>query len=388
MKKFYRWSVSERYRMFEQPARNIDDLICENIHKGLPLRPIFEEFSFRFEEKKRRNSDFSDFPYFTLGVPVISENALQIFREIIEPYVEITPISIVDSPIKFFALTVTPIYDVDEFRTDFLGNPEDGSSLPIITHAFPNDILPEAPVFRTKIKYFLSHFYLSDELKSIVESHKLKGLEFDLEMKYRMGEYEKVPLKKDTSLQPTPSKESSKEQYSPLTDPKNAQKLNQFNHYPKQNFGDPVTDAMLDELEKHFPRPLPNDYRDYLKICNGGIMELHTDKESLHFNIQGAPDWFGDEGILWILHSVNCEQSGFDLLENWTTSKEIMPPHFLPIGGDGGGNLVCLSLGTEDYGYIYCWSHEEEPYETDYSQSYFVAKSFSEFINSLIGKKL
>ncbi|MDR2344826.1 MAG: SMI1/KNR4 family protein [Planctomycetaceae bacterium] len=381
MKKFYRWSASERYRMFEEPARNIDDLIGKTKRNGLSLRPIFEEFSFRFEEKKK---PISDFPYFTYNIPVISENALQIIRGIIESYVEITPIRIVDSPLKFFALTAMPIYDVEEARTDFLGDPKDKLFLPILMHAFPNDILPESPVFRTKLIYDLSCFYVSDELKSIVESHQqLKGLEFDLEIKYRTGEYEKSPLKKYTLLQPVSNNESSKEQYSPLTDPKNAQKLNQFNYYPKQNFGIPVTDVMLEELEKHFPYPLPNDYKDYLKICNGGIMELDTDKESLYFNVQGAPDWFGDEGYLWILHSINSEEPGFDLLENWTTSKGIMPPHFLPIGGDGGGDLVCLSLGSEDYGYIYCWNHEEEPYETDYSQSYFVAKSFSEFMNSL-----
>jgi hypothetical protein len=79
-----------------------------------------------------------------------------------------------------------------------------------------------------------------------------------------------------------------------------------------------------------------------------------------------------------------------DLLSQYQffRNEGVFPAHCLPIGSDDGGNLLLLSLGETDYGYIYFWEHElgwdeAGSLEPDYSHCYFVVSSFTELMNSL-----
>jgi hypothetical protein len=65
-----------------------------------------------------------------------------------------------------------------------------------------------------------------------------------------------------------------------------------------------------------------------------------------------------------------------------------LPSHIIPIAHDPFGNAICLSCGEKDYGYVYFWDHENEVDYTqstddDYNNLYFIAKSFTEFLDGL-----
>jgi hypothetical protein len=53
-----------------------------------------------------------------------------------------------------------------------------------------------------------------------------------------------------------------------------------------------------------------------------------------------------------------------------------LSPELLPIGYDPGTSSLCLAISAENYGKVYFWSGVDD-------QSYFVANSFTEFLNML-----
>ena len=74
-----------------------------------------------------------------------------------------------------------------------------------------------------------------------------------------------------------------------------------------------------------------------------------------------------------------------------------MPGRVIPIGDDGLGNKITLSLADADYGKVYWWDHENEwdeedyledvgkpmPEEAKYQNMYLIADSFTEFLEKL-----
>ena len=74
-----------------------------------------------------------------------------------------------------------------------------------------------------------------------------------------------------------------------------------------------------------------------------------------------------------------------------------MPESIIPIGGDGGGNQICLGINGTERGKVYYWDHENEWDEEDYLEDYgepmppevkfqnlhLVAESFEDFLNRL-----
>jgi hypothetical protein len=166
----------------------------------------------------------------------------------------------------------------------------------------------------------------------------------------------------------------------------------EFKYYPIENIGPPVAEKMLAKFEKNLPQALPKDYREFLKQWNGGSM----DEQNNAFYVQGIPGFTktraGDEGWVASFDSLNPDENedDEDLLSQYLffRGEGVFPDYCLPIGSDYGGNLLLLSLGEKDYGHIYLWDHEEGwdeagSLEPDYSHCYFVAKSFTELIDSL-----
>ncbi len=185
--KYYRWFSNERYRMFEGIPKEMDALDRNEIPNGKPISHLWQPFLFEFAEKRWRDDvwydedkrQFSDFPYLS------STFIVKRLHKMIEPYAEIFPLNIINSDREYYGLNVLKIYDIDYKRSDFIG--EDASG--IITHAFPDDRLPEAPIFRiepTKGYYV----FFSEEFGEVVKEHRLTGLQFDMEMPYRTGEYQ------------------------------------------------------------------------------------------------------------------------------------------------------------------------------------------------------
>ncbi len=255
MKKFYMWDSSEKFRRLDEYPREAGDFIFNEISTSIQeVKHLWKPFPFRFEDKKKR---ISDFPYLNPSLFAISEQALVVLKDLIAAYVEILPLNIENSDQVFYALNVIQTYDIDVSRSECYIDTD-----AVRVYAFPDDVLPQAPIFRLKkiISSCLTKTYISEEFRKIVEANKLKGLLFDEEMKYRIGNNE------------GPSKDHAVEEnkISPLPPEKihTLRKMKsslEFKHYPVTDIGPPITKKLLDAFEKHLPRALPDDYRDFLK---------------------------------------------------------------------------------------------------------------------------
>ncbi|GAE94753.1 hypothetical protein JCM21714_3941 [Gracilibacillus boraciitolerans JCM 21714] len=79
--------------------------------------------------------------------------------------------------------------------------------------------------------------------------------------------------------------------------------------------------------------------------------------------------------------------AGDDLLSQFDIYKKRIPNTCIPIGRDAGGNLVCLNLSKDRYGFVYFWDHEEElNYEEGkitIDDLYLIAETFNGFLSSI-----
>src|SRR5690625_4021536 len=62
-----------------------------------------------------------------------------------------------------------------------------------------------------------------------------------------------------------------------------------------------------------------------------------------------------------------------------------LPAGFIPVGNDGAGNAILLSISGRHYDQIYFWDHENEPdlEEPDMSNMYFLADNIWGFLDNL-----
>ena len=66
---------------------------------------------------------------------------------------------------------------------------------------------------------------------------------------------------------------------------------------------------------------------------------------------------------------------------------ERLPEGFIPIGDDSGGNIICISTEGQYFGNIFFWNHEQESgTQDDMTNVYFIASSFTNFLNKLYDK--
>ena len=137
-----------------------------------------------------------------------------------------------------------------------------------------------------------------------------------------------------------------------------------------------ATEEDVAEFEKQLKTSLPADYRQFLLTHNGGMPEASVFRINYELGEGIVNDFFG-------LHDGPNYAS---LRWHQEISRGRMPDILLPIGGDPGGNLICISLGTEDKGAIYFWEHEfegDEGEEPIFDNVYRIADSFSQFLNEL-----
>jgi hypothetical protein len=82
---------------------------------------------------------------------------------------------------------------------------------------------------------------------------------------------------------------------------------------------------------------------------------------------------------------VNASIQSEDLAWNYGIWVRDSPPNLLPIAGDSGGSVFCLSVYGDDVGKVYYWDYYREPHpvRTRYPWIYPVADSLEDFLNSL-----
>ena len=142
-----------------------------------------------------------------------------------------------------------------------------------------------------------------------------------------------------------------------------------------EDSGSPVTNDDIREFEEYYSGVLPEDFKSFLRIANGGFPTIDIGIQEVYgisdcqFSIKDTTDDYNSEGyyripkgLVWIMHN-------------------------------GCGDGYCLSIRNDSHGHIYFWSHDgeniKEPSEIkprlhQYQNIEFISKSFEQFIGSLI----
>lgn len=148
----------------------------------------------------------------------------------------------------------------------------------------------------------------------------------------------------------------------------------------------PITLADIEEIEALVGLFLPTEYKEHLLRFNGGRCE-----PNIFFFNEG--ERINASSIHWF-YAINPPEY-YDLKDSilgYKIEQNRMPKNIVPIACDPGGNAICISCGEKDYGFIYFWDHEleidyDEEDDDNYSNLYFLASSFKEFIDGLVTRE-
>lgn len=138
----------------------------------------------------------------------------------------------------------------------------------------------------------------------------------------------------------------------------------------------------IEVIEKLVGLELPQQYKEHLLNYNGGQCFPNV----FSFREEGN---LTDSCIDWFLAIYDGEYDNLKkYIEIYKSDTKRMPTQLLPIAHDPGGNLICISAGKNDYGYIYFWDHEKEvdykdSSDENYANLYLIAHSFEEFLGGL-----
>lgn len=120
----------------------------------------------------------SDYPYFSVGLPVMSKKALDILLPIIENSVEILPVDVQGE--EYYGINVLKVLDVVDYEKSahwFL--PSGTIMVTNYVLKYSND-MNKYNVFKVTDNVMTSWPFVTDEFKNAVEKNKLKGFEFEL----------------------------------------------------------------------------------------------------------------------------------------------------------------------------------------------------------------
>lgn len=143
-----------------------------------------------------------------------------------------------------------------------------------------------------------------------------------------------------------------------------------------------LTEKDIAAVESLSGLSFPPEYRSHLLKHNGGACT----PDVFSFEENGSPS---ESNVDWFLAIYDGDTDNLiDYIETYKLGEKRMPDHMLPIAHDPGGNLVCISCGSNDYGKIYFWDHDNEvdygeADDNDHSNLYLIAESFNQFIAGL-----
>lgn len=147
--------------------------------------------------------------------------------------------------------------------------------------------------------------------------------------------------------------------------------------------GKQLTNQDLCYLEEALGQTLPTDYKEFMLEANGG-----TPEEDLAFNYTDVTtNKSNDTDLreLFVLYEEEQNDAYDDILRiyNSMVAEKLIPPFFLPIGDDSGGNPICMNLSQEEYGSVWFCDHELENKDNGFLATSKIANSFTDFLNGL-----
>ena len=160
--------------------------------------------------------------------------------------------------------------------------------------------------------------------------------------------------------------------------------MTSLHSYSLRKNNDTVSLQDIEQFENEIGMKLPNDYIKF--ITEFGLSTFGLDEEDeedgckyVCFSIESY--YKGGEGILDVFSGF-VHHGAYSLLNSYLTYEQRLFPAYIPIAYDPGGNVICMSLNSDNYESIYFVDHEEME-ENRNSKVYLIATSFADFINSL-----
>ena len=147
----------------------------------------------------------------------------------------------------------------------------------------------------------------------------------------------------------------------------------------KEAFGK-IPPEKIAALEEQYDFHLPQDYRDFLLSVGGGVADVLDEENSIPL------EELHDELDVAILYGIGNTQDDCTIEYFMEKYGDEIWEHSVLIGDTQGGSFYVLMCEGEDTGVWFwddCWEYEAT---NEKKNTYFVAKSFTEFINLLGGK--
>lgn len=145
----------------------------------------------------------------------------------------------------------------------------------------------------------------------------------------------------------------------------------------------PITDADLQAVEQQLNIKFPDDYRRFLLAHNGGRPEPDV------FEILLEDETPINSSMMHWFYSIDPSDYYNNILKMAEVFADRMPPEFIPIGCDQGGNQICLVVVGEDKGMIFFWDHEQEMDEGEpptYDNLFFIADNIDDLLNNRLSE--
>jgi cell wall assembly regulator SMI1 len=138
----------------------------------------------------------------------------------------------------------------------------------------------------------------------------------------------------------------------------------------------PAEEGRVSVLEAKLGRRLPDEYREFLLLYNGG----RPVPSAFQFAANKGSDT--DSLVNWFLSLHDGEVSNLEKVARLMNGR--IPSETLPIARDPFGNLILLGLHGDVRGKIYFWDHEREPDDQpDWSNIDLIADDFDRFMRGL-----
>ena len=149
----------------------------------------------------------------------------------------------------------------------------------------------------------------------------------------------------------------------------------------KMENGYKIEEKLIIDFEKKFEINLPKDYKEFMIENNGGESD-----NDLFFDFYDNVTQKNNSSVIrsfFRIYEIKNNKIVYDDLEKickimW--EEGTLDKKMLPIADDPGGNVICISLFSEDYGTVYFANHEYEDSDTGYLFVSKIANSFSEFV--------
>jgi len=146
-----------------------------------------------------------------------------------------------------------------------------------------------------------------------------------------------------------------------------------------------ATEAQIARLEKSLNAKLPNDYKAFLAICNGGKLDEQLE---VSFRSDRYVDGYGNAIVERFFAIGSRGETAVRPVKKHLSEigqlPENTPDHVICIADDYSGNAITLDLRSRSYGQIGLIDHELIGESFDDSEGYqVVSSSFSDFVAGL-----